>query len=431
MMIMKRRNLVIVALLFVAVGANAQKEYRQLRTQFKNDEEKNVENPLRTVQSLQKNDKFKDDPELFHYGVEAYLKINDLQNRKAYLKQQCDTAKLFDSILGIYEYAIGCDTLEALEARKRGKDKVKYKYRGQHGELLRRQYTNLYNGGQYYLLKKNFENAYKFFSMFCDIRSNPVFGGGKVSAGDSAKMQRAAYWATVCAFQLGDRARFFKYNDMALRDTTYRQKELEFAARMYKAAGDTAGFVRTLERGMEEFPRLDYFFTNLTDYYNSKKQYDKAMALADRVLKIDPRSLMAQYGRSLVLLKMRKYDECVALSKSIIQSDSTYTGAYYNAGAAYLAKATELEAKITSNMTIAQIRNIKREEDKLMRNSLIYLEQYRALAPEAIEWWGRPLYNIYLSLNMGEKFDEIDKLITKAENDKKAAEQAAAAEKKK
>ena len=131
-------------------------------------------------------------------------------------------------------------------------------------------------------------------------------------------------------------------------------------------------------------------------------------------------------------MKMKRYDDCIALATSIIQSDSTYSEAYYNAGAAYLAKAVEQHEKVKSDMSLAEIRNIKREEDKLMRNALPYLEHYRALNPDAVEWWGRPLYNIYLALNMGSKFEEVDRLIANAEKAKaEAAAKAAEAAKEK
>lgn len=125
-----------------------------------------------------------------------------------------------------------------------------------------------------------------------------------------------------------------------------------------------------LKIGSKEYPQLDYFFTNLIDCYNNEGEFDKAMALADNLLKHDPRSVMAQYGRSLVLLKMKRYDDCIELSKSIIQSDSAYSEAYYNVGAAYLAKATMLREKVKSDMKLEEIRNIKREEDKLLRTAL-------------------------------------------------------------
>ena len=50
-----------------------------------------------------------------------------------------------------------------------------------------------------------------------------------------------------------------------------------------------------------------------------------------------------------------------------------------------------------------------------MRNAyqkaLPYIEQYRQLLPNEKAKWGPVLYRIYLNLNMGKQFDEIDRLL--------------------
>ena len=47
----------------------------------------------------------------------------------------------------------------------------------------------------------------------------------------------------------------------------------------------------------------------------------------------------------------------------------------------------------------------------LYKKALPYLQRYRALAPGAQDKWALPLYTIYLNLNMGREFEEIDKLL--------------------
>ena len=39
-----------------------------------------------------------------------------------------------------------------------------------------------------------------------------------------------------------------------------------------------------------------------------------------------------------------------------------------------------------------------------------YMEKFRQLAPDDKGKWLAPLYTIYLNLNMGKEFDEIDKI---------------------
>ena len=47
------------------------------------------------------------------------------------------------------------------------------------------------------------------------------------------------------------------------------------------------------------------------------------------------------------------------------------------------------------------------------KKAMPYLQKYRVLAPGEKDKWALPLYTIYLNLNMGKEFDEIDKLLKK------------------
>lgn len=42
-----------------------------------------------------------------------------------------------------------------------------------------------------------------------------------------------------------------------------------------------------------------------------------------------------------------------------------------------------------------------------------YMEAYRKLAPDEKRKWAPALYRIYLNLNMGKQFEEIDKVMRK------------------
>ena len=48
------------------------------------------------------------------------------------------------------------------------------------------------------------------------------------------------------------------------------------------------------------------------------------------------------------------------------------------------------------------------------KKALPYLEKYREMMPDNQDHWALPLYTIYLNLNMGKEFDEIDKLINQS-----------------
>ena len=57
------------------------------------------------------------------------------------------------------------------------------------------------------------------------------------------------------------------------------------------------------------------------------------------------------------------------------------------------------------------IRKNKKQLAAIYREALPYMEEFRALAPDDKNKWAPALYRIYLNLNMGKQFDEIDKII--------------------
>ena len=61
------------------------------------------------------------------------------------------------------------------------------------------------------------------------------------------------------------------------------------------------------------------------------------------------------------------------------------------------------------------LKNYKRDQRsrmlQLYRKALPYMQTYRKLAPKEQVQWAMPLYTIYLNLNMGKEFDEIDSLM--------------------
>ena len=97
---------------------------------------------------------------------------------------------------------------------------------------------------------------------------------------------------------------------------------------------------------------------------------------------------------------MGRLDECIAICDSLIRHNDTLPEPYYNAGTAYLNKALRLHP----------IRQKKAMKDTYQM-ACTYMECYRQLAPDQKQKWGPALYRIYLNLNMGKQFDEIDQLL--------------------
>ena len=97
---------------------------------------------------------------------------------------------------------------------------------------------------------------------------------------------------------------------------------------------------------------------------------------------------------------LRNFDESIKVSEKLIERNDTMPEPYYNIGSCYMNKA----------LALSPLRE-KKQQRRLYQQARQYMERYRQLAPDEKQKWGPALYRIYLNLNMGRQFDEIDRLL--------------------
>ena len=116
---------------------------------------------------------------------------------------------------------------------------------------------------------------------------------------------------------------------------------------------------------------------------------------------------MAWIAKSTILINSGDYENSFRISQSVLQKDSTIEDAWLNAGL----------AKYNQGVNIEHDTNDFKQKRKQVlhyyKEALPYLEKYRSLCPDNADKWAMPLYSIYLNLNMGKQFEEIDELIKK------------------
>jgi tetratricopeptide (TPR) repeat protein len=118
-----------------------------------------------------------------------------------------------------------------------------------------------------------------------------------------------------------------------------------------------------------------------------------------------------RFAKSNLYLNTKRYDECIAICDKLLEEPDPIADAYYNIGLAYFNKAIEIEKLMMGNTyTRSKRRSFQEQKEKLYRQSLGYLETFRSIAPEKQKQWAVPLYTIYLNLNMGKEFEEIEKM---------------------
>lgn len=396
---MKRITLLL-CIICICLQINAQKKEISLA---KDNIKKgtNLEQAESSMANLLKDSANRNNEKIWLTLYEAQKKQYEQGNEKLYLKQDYDTAKLFLSVKKMFQTLEGLDSVDA-QTDKKGR--VKLVYRKKHAAMLDVHRRNLYNGGAYFVNKQNFKEAYNFFDMYLNCSIQPLFTGYKYGETDK-NMPSAAYWAVYCGYKLQDPKATFHYAYWALKDTVHYQYMLQYLAETYKMEKDTMRYVSVLEEGFKKYPHFPFFFPRLIEYYTKNEQYDAALSLCDKALQVNDSSNLFKFTKSSVLLSLKRYKECIDLCDSVIAKDSTFLGAYLNAGLSYFNQAVE------ADKALKQTDKQKKEIIQFYKKALPYLEKYRKMVPDEKSLWGLPLYTIYLNLNMGKEFDEIDKLL--------------------
>ncbi len=323
-----------------------------------------------------------------------YLQVNE----RMYKKQQVDTTHFFELTRRMFDIGMRLDSLD-MQPDKKGR--VSLQYRKDNAQKLASYRPNLFYGGTYHLRKGDLETAYNFFERYMDCDRQPLFTGYDLLATDQ-RMGEVAYWATYCGYRMNDPVRTLRHAQLAKRDTVKLEHTLQYIAESWRALNDQGQYVETLREGFGHFPKSVYFFPRLMDCYSSKGNYGKALALAEEALATDSVNTLFLLAKSTMLLNLGRYAECLDDSQRLIALNDQAAEAYYNAGTACLNIALKMDS-----------RKYKKQITKMYQKALPYMETYRQLAPQEVEKWGPALYRIYFNLNMGKKFDEIDKILKK------------------
>ena len=343
------------------------------------------------------------------WDVAGYIqkRINEKEMENAYLRKPYDTLKVYNSVLNMYNYYVKCDELAQIPNEK---GKIKNKYRSANSKTILAERPNLINGGiQYFNLNKN-EDALKYFAAYVDAATLPMMEKENLLEKDTI-LPQVAYYATLAADRVGDKDAVMKYAQYALKDKENGQFAMQLLTDAYKAKGDTAAWIKSLEEGILKFPGNDYFFANLVDYYNSSNQASKAMEFADRMLANDPNNKLYLYVKAYLYHNMKDYEKAIEFYKKTLDIDPAYAEACSNLGLVYLLQAQEYADKAPADINDPNYATAQAEIKKFYEAAKPYYEKARELKPDQKDLWLQGLYRVYYNLNMGPEFEEIEKMM--------------------
>lgn len=334
---------------------------------------------------------------------ESLKKQYQAGNEKLYLKQKFDTASLFNIASRMFTLMTRYDSIEATPDKK---GKVKLKMRKQNSNTLNSLRPNLFNGGIYFIGKQNYSQAYTFLDQYVSAAEMPIFKSYNYSVKDN-NLPKAAYWAAYCGYKLNDPQKVLRNTYLALKDKEHLESMMQYLASTYMLENDTTRSIETMEEGFTLYPKSEYFFSHLMEYYSKNSNWDKATVMTDKAIKADSTNMRAWIAKGTILINSGDYENSYQISQSILKKDSTFEDAWLNAGLARYNQGVKIEH---------DSRDLKQKRKQILqyyKEALPYLEKYRNLCPNNADKWAMPLYSIYLNLNMGKQFDEIDEIIKK------------------
>ena len=387
-------------MLMSPVAASAQKkEIQTAKDQVKAG--KNLDQAAASMKKLLADSANRTNRKIWTIYFDAVRKQYEQGNEKLYLKQKYDTAQLFNYTRQLFEVAFQYDSVETAPDKKGRRD---FEFRKGHSDYLAHIRSNLYNGGIWFLNKKKYPDAYKFFDCYIECASQPMFKQYNYGAKDK-HLPTAAYYAVYSGYKMKDPKATLHHSYEALKDTVHYNYMLQYLAETYMLEKDTARYVASLKEGFKRVPTFPYFFPRLVEYYVVRNQLDSAMMVVNEALTVVPDSDVYLAAKSNLLLEQGKLQECIEVSKKVIEVNQKLGDPYYNAGICYFNLAVEQDKNSHNS------RKVKEQVEANYKKALPYLVKYREMEPKEQGKWAFPLYTIYLNLNMGKEFDEIDKVM--------------------
>ena len=383
-------------LMLSAACCAQKKQIGEARTILKSG--KNIEQAEKLMTDLLKNKDNEDNTRIYDIWLQAVEKQYLAVNEKMYIKQKVDTAKFFNLAKRMFVVA---ERLDSIDAKPDKNGKSDPEYRKANAAKMSAYRPNIYYGGAHHLKKGDFKTAFDFFEMYLDCDRQPLFTGYDFMYKDP-KMGEVAYWATYCGYRMNDPVLVLRHAATAQRDEQKLEYTLQYMAEAWDKLEDDSMYIATLWQGFKKYPKSSYYFPRLMDYYNNRGSYQMADSVVNEALKTDSLNELYLFAKSMVMLNLKKYGDCLMFSDKLIELNPNLPDIYYNGGLACLNIAQRMDP-----------RKYKKQIKKMYERARPYMEKYREMAPNETEKWAPALYRIYFNLNMGKQFDEIDKILKK------------------
>lgn len=351
----------------------------------------------------------KNNPQIWYLSGLLQERIYNGKNDDIYLLKKgktdikVDTVQFYACLYDMFRYMQTCDSLENVQGSN--------KFRKNCANVLRNLRSNLNSGGLFYLRQEDYKNAFSYFSLLVDVCNSTLFRDDQVVQ-DDPLLPKAAYSAALSSYFSQNYEGVVKYCDIAMRDSTHTHYALIYKCLSLKKLGNIQDYLSSLNMGMMEYPEDDFFYLELLNYYgNYPEKIASFYPTAEEQLNLHPNKAFYYYALGLLNMKKENYTEAIKWNSEAVQRDSDNVVYLKDLGQCYFLLAQIYEDSATTNIESPGFKEDRQRILETYRKALACYERLRVLAPDDKSLWVSALYTIYFKLNMGKKFQEIEKIM--------------------
>jgi len=398
-------------LCLVAVVSFGQKKAVADALKLAKDAKPNFSEARSTIKGALENAETKDDAKTWFTAGQIESLQFDSENMKQMLGQQPDEATMYSALNEVYPYFAKAYELDKLPDAK---GKVKPKFTKDMKAILKANLPYYINGGAYFFEQRDYKKAYAFFDQYVTISDSPMMKDGE-KAGDLSVVDSnyyyANYYAAIASSQIDDHAAAISAMKRASQIDFKRNEVLQLLADEYNKAEDNANFEKTLNEGLALYPKESYYILNLINIYINSNQNEKAVEYINTAIQNDPENAQLYDVAGRVYESSLKdpakaeefFKKAIELEGDNAEFQSNLGRIYFNQGVSQLDEANN----------IADVKKYNEEKEKakdLFRKALPFFEKAYQLDPDMGDN-KMALRSIYYNLDMGDKFEEMDKIM--------------------
>ncbi len=406
---MKKLSLTIVLCLTVALSFGQKKAVSDAKKELGNSNP-NIEDARNLIKGALENPETKDDAETWFIAGKIEGKQFDTESAKELIQKKPNEAVMYGALKNIMPYFEVADSLDMLPNEK---GKVKPRFRKDIKAILKADRLYYLNGGGYYFNNKDYPNAYNMFEQFFDMPKLNMFEGENMAVNDTAYAQYR-YYAGLSLAQFADTEKVTSYFEGLKDNNGYNENEsYQYLCSLYEQTKDTVNLVRTLKEGVEKFPNEPYFLLNLINQYIFTNQGDAAIEMLTKAIAAAP-DKAELYNVMGIVYENSKKDMASAKAnyEKALTLDPDYVEAIGNLGRVYFNRAVEAQTAANEIADNKKYEEAKSKANEMFKEALPYFEKAHQMKPEDRDYMNA-LSRIYYILNMGDKYDALEKEMNK------------------